>query len=116
MHSDSIFITNTLINILRERTKNPELGLGHRLDRETSGVLVLAKAKPMISKIMAAFDDQGLEKWYLAVGRGSADFKEKMIKGGMGKATASKIDLRQQPPPGTPNTKDSLTRFMVKSS
>lgn len=115
VHSDGVFITNTLINILRERTGNAELGLGHRLDRETSGVLVLAKTRPLIAKLMAAFEDQGLEKWYLAVARGTADFKEKMVKGGMGKAANSKIDLRQQLfPSATPGTKDSITRFVVK--
>ena len=115
VHSDGVFITNTLINILRQRTGNAELGLGHRLDRETSGVLVLAKTRPMIAKIMAAFDDHSLEKWYLAVGRGTAGFKETMIKGGMGKAAESKIDLRQKMfDSNAPGTKDSITRFMVK--
>ena len=115
VHSDGVFITNTLINILRERTKNPELGLGHRLDRETSGVLVLAKTRPLVAKVMAAFDDTSLEKWYLAVARGHADFTEKMVRGGMGKAIDSYIDLRQKMfPSGTAGTKDSITRFMVR--
>jgi RluA family pseudouridine synthase len=115
VHSDGVFITNTLINLLRQRTHNTALNLGHRLDRETSGVLVLAKSKAVTAKLMAAFDDQGLEKWYLAVARGEATFGEQLVRGGMGKDPSSKLDLRQKLfAQGTPGTKDSATRFLVK--
>jgi 23S rRNA pseudouridine1911/1915/1917 synthase len=115
VHSDGVFITNTLINILRERTGNSELGLGHRLDRETSGVMVLAKKRPLISKIMACFDDSSVEKQYLAVARGEAAFKEQLQRGWMDKHPDSKLDLRQQLyPTATPTGKDSATRFIVK--
>jgi len=117
VHSDGVFITNTAINILRQRTGNLGLGLGHRLDRETSGVLVLAKTKPLIAKIMAAFDDSAVEKEYIAVARGNADFKETLLRGGMGPAQGSKLDIRQQVfPQGTPNTKDSATRFLLREN
>jgi RluA family pseudouridine synthase len=115
VHSDGVFITHTLINLLRQRTGNGALNLGHRLDRETSGVLVLSKSKPVTAKLMAAFDDQQLEKWYFAVARGEADFTERLIRGGMGKDPASVLDLRQKLyPAGTPDTKESATRFLVK--
>lgn len=117
VHSDGVFITNTLINILREQTHNSELGLGHRLDRETSGVMVLAKKRPLISKIMAAFDDSAVEKQYLAVARGEADFKEQLLRGWMDKDPDSKLDLRQKLyPTATPTGKDSATRFLVKET
>ena len=115
VHSDGVFITNTAINLLRVAHKNPQLGLGHRLDRETSGVLVLAKSKPIISKIMAGFDESTVEKQYLAVARGDAGFKEELVRGGMGRSNDSVLDLRQVLyAPGTPNTKDSSTRFIVR--
>lgn len=117
VHSDGVFITNTLINILRQRTKNGELGLGHRLDRETSGVLVLAKQRALVAKIMAAFDSHDVEKQYLAVARGRADFKETLVKGWMDKDPGSKLDLRQKLfPTATPTGKDSTTRFIVKEA
>lgn len=117
VHSDGVFITNTLINILRERTHNSELGLGHRLDRETSGVMVLAKKRPLISKIMAAFDDSAVEKQYLAVARGKTGFKEQLLRGWMDKDPESKLDLRQKLyPAATPTGKDSATRFLVKET
>ncbi len=115
VHSDGVFITHTLINLLRQRTRNPQLNLGHRLDRETSGVLVLAKTKAVTARLMAAFEDQGLEKWYLAVARGEAAFEEELLRGGMGPEPASAVHLRQRLfPAGTPGTKDSATRFVVR--
>jgi RluA family pseudouridine synthase len=115
VHSDGVFITNTLINLMRQRTHNPALNLGHRLDRETSGVLVLAKSKPVTSKLMAAFDDSGLEKWYLAVARGEAAFKEELVRGYMAKDAGSKLDLRQKLLPAAgEGAKESATRFLVK--
>jgi len=115
VHSDGVFITNTLINFMRQRTANPALNLGHRLDRETSGVLALAKTKIVTARLMAAFDESSLEKWYLAVARGEADFSETLVRGGMGKDPASKLDLRQKLyPQGSADTKDSATRFIVK--
>jgi len=117
VHSDGVFITNTAINLLRQRTGNLGLGLGHRLDRETSGVLVLAKTKPMIAKIMAAFDDSAVEKQYIAVARGNADFKETLLRGGMGPVAGSQLGLRQQVfPQGAPGTKDSATRFLLREN
>jgi 23S rRNA pseudouridine1911/1915/1917 synthase len=115
VHSDGVFIRNTAINILREKTKNPELALGHRLDRETSGVLVLVKQKALTAKVMAAFDDSGVEKQYLAVGRGEAAFKEELLRGWMERDPASKLDLRQRLSKiATPGGKDSATRFLVR--
>lgn len=115
VHSDGVFIKNTAINILREKTKNPELALGHRLDRETSGVLVLVKQKALIAKVMAAFDDSSVEKQYLAVGRGEAAFKEELVRGWMERDPASKLDLRQRlSKTATPGGKDSATRFLVR--
>jgi RluA family pseudouridine synthase len=115
VHSDGVFITNTLINILRQRTGNTALNLGHRLDRETSGVLVLAKTKAVTAKLMAAFDETALEKWYLAVARGEAGSKEQLVRGGMGKDPDSRLDLRQKLYPwGSPGTKDSATRVLAQ--
>jgi RluA family pseudouridine synthase len=115
VHSDGVFITNTAINILRERTGNSQLSLGHRLDRETSGVLVLVKQKRLTANVMAAFDSQDVEKQYLAVARGEAGFQETLLRGWMDRDPNSQLDLRQKLfPTATPQGKDSATRFLLK--
>lgn len=41
--------------------------LAHRIDRETSGIIVVAKTKPVLDKLTKAFRDRAVSKKYLAV-------------------------------------------------
>ena len=115
VHADGYFIINTLIHILRERTGNQNLHLGHRLDRETTGVLILSKNSAVTAKLMFEFEEGNVEKWYLAVTRGRVDFNEKIIRGWMGPKPESKIPMRQhlidQP---KERYKESSTRFVLR--
>ncbi|HXI55833.1 MAG TPA: RluA family pseudouridine synthase [Polyangia bacterium] len=43
-----------------------EAGLGHRLDRDTSGVLLAARRRPVWPRLRAALGDAGCEKTYVA--------------------------------------------------
>lgn len=57
-----------LIETLRElRAHTPFLELAHRLDRETSGVLVLAKSRRMLTQLHALLRTGGMRKEYLAL-------------------------------------------------
>lgn len=57
-----------LIEALREQRPNqPFLELGHRLDRETSGCLVIAKTRPALNAFHQVLRDGGVEKHYLAL-------------------------------------------------
>ncbi|MEZ4846095.1 MAG: pseudouridine synthase [Bdellovibrionota bacterium] len=47
VHAQGVFILHTLIYMLRQKTNNQDLGLGHRLDRETTGIIVLAKHREL---------------------------------------------------------------------
>jgi 23S rRNA pseudouridine955/2504/2580 synthase len=49
---------------------NPEFRLVHRLDRETSGVLIIAKNRYSASKITADFREKAIKKTYLAITNG----------------------------------------------
>ena len=49
------------------RPENPGLELAHRLDRETSGCLVVAKRRSAVRTLHAAFREGGVEKHYLAL-------------------------------------------------
>lgn len=57
-----------LIEALREfREHTPFLELAHRLDRETSGVLVLAKSRRMLMQLHGLLRSGGMRKEYLAL-------------------------------------------------
>lgn len=71
VHPSARYLHRTLTAWLKERAEggrpaNP----CHRLDRETSGVLVCARSKAAERAVKTAFADGGVEKRYLAVVRG----------------------------------------------
>lgn len=65
MHADGPFLRHTLIHLLR-RDHGEALQLVHRLDRETSGVVVVAKDKAAQAHVQKQFG-AGLAKEYVAV-------------------------------------------------
>jgi len=57
-----------LIEALRQlRPQNPYLELAHRLDRETSGCLMIAKSRQALMALHTMLRDGGLDKYYLAL-------------------------------------------------
>lgn len=115
VHAQGVFILNTLIFMLRQKSGNQNLGLGHRLDRETTGIIVLAKQRELTGRLMARLEDPKAEKTYLTVVRGEVDFEEKLIQGWMGPSYNSTINRRwelvQQQ---RENYKYSATKFVLK--
>ncbi len=64
-------ISHGVIELLRHaRPEIRDLSLVHRLDRETSGVLVLAKRRSALRELHALFRDGVVEKNYLALAAG----------------------------------------------
>jgi len=55
-----------VIEYLRASMSLPELRLAHRLDRDTSGCLLMAKRLPVLRKLTAAFREHRAHKTYLA--------------------------------------------------
>lgn len=70
VHAGGKFIRNTLIAQLRERWGD-ELRLAHRLDRETSGVVLLAKDVATARHLEVEFRERRVGKEYWAVVRGT---------------------------------------------
>ncbi|RME22481.1 MAG: RluA family pseudouridine synthase, partial [Deltaproteobacteria bacterium] len=68
-----------LVSKLREDLGRDDLGLAHRLDRETSGVVVLGLGRDSINRLMRQFAGHRVRKEYLAVVTGSPDFERKTI-------------------------------------
>ncbi len=69
VHASGKFIRNTLIARLRDDL-GKDLNLAHRLDRETSGLVVLTRNVEAARAISAAFAGGAVSKTYLAVVHG----------------------------------------------
>jgi 23S rRNA pseudouridine1911/1915/1917 synthase len=62
---------SSLVGALREYARLPTVHLVFRLDRETSGIVVLAKDSRMASRLQRAMQERKLGKVYLAVVTGT---------------------------------------------
>jgi 23S rRNA pseudouridine1911/1915/1917 synthase len=70
MHTTAKFWRNTLTALLRERYPDEAMEVAHRIDRETSGVLVIARGREVASFLTQAFARRAVEKTYLALVKG----------------------------------------------
>jgi RluA family pseudouridine synthase len=66
-----------LLKLVREDF--PEASVGHRLDKETSGVLVVTKNPEAYRHIAMQFENRQVSKIYHAVADGRHDFQEKVV-------------------------------------
>ena len=69
MHPCGRFRKNTLINILKQAF-HIDFKITHRIDANTTGIVVLAKNKVSATKIMRQFEDRTIKKEYLALVNG----------------------------------------------
>ncbi len=73
-------VSHGVIELLRHaRPELKDLGLVHRLDRETSGCLVIAKRRSALRELHGRFRDGQVEKNYLALVIGDWQFGEQRI-------------------------------------
>jgi 23S rRNA pseudouridine1911/1915/1917 synthase len=86
---------NSLIRMLRRQEGSPELRLVHRLDRETTGVLLVAEDAPTASKLSTAFERGGVHKEYLAVVGGAVAGDEGTIDMALGSDDGRRVFVRR---------------------
>ncbi len=113
-HADGNFIRNTFIHLITAKLGGPpgSVHLVHRLDRETSGLMVVAKDKKAHLNLVRQFERGTVEKEYLAVARGRMEAGNFEVKGFMGRDPSSSVSVRQRVvPEGTPHSKPSWTLF-----
>lgn len=70
MHTTAKFWRNTLVAVLRERYPGAHNEIAHRIDRETSGALVIARTPAAGAFLKKAFAERRVEKHYLALVKG----------------------------------------------
>ena len=87
---------NSLIRILRRQRGDEQLRLAHRLDRETSGVLLVACEAASASVLAQAFMRGGVHKEYLALVAGEVAEASGRIDLPIGDATASRVYTRRE--------------------
>jgi 23S rRNA pseudouridine1911/1915/1917 synthase len=71
MHTNAKFWRNTLTALLRERYPREQMEIAHRIDRETSGVLLIARDREAASRLTQAFARRDVDKTYLALVKGT---------------------------------------------
>jgi 23S rRNA pseudouridine1911/1915/1917 synthase len=86
---------NSLIRMLRRQEGAPGLRLAHRLDRETTGVLLVAEDAATASVLSTAFERGRVHKEYLAVVRGTVDGTEGTIELAIGADDARRVIVRR---------------------
>ena len=75
VHATARYYYNTLTRLLAERFPGEGLQIAHRLDRETSGCLVVARGRAAASRLKGAFEARRVEKTYLALVHGVPDWE-----------------------------------------
>jgi 23S rRNA pseudouridine1911/1915/1917 synthase len=73
MHPTARYHYATLTAVLRERFPDEKLQVCHRLDRETSGVLLVARTRAAGPALKIAFARRRVKKSYLAIVHGHLD-------------------------------------------
>ncbi len=74
VHPTASAYHRTLIRILRERLDDHDLDLAHRIDKETSGLVLLGRDNKSASHLTQQFARREVEKTYLAVVEGVPEF------------------------------------------
>lgn len=85
-------------------------GIVHRLDKETSGILVVAKTMDAFTELQRQFKERIIEKSYIALAHGKIDPAEGEIKAAVGR-----LPWRRDRFGILPGGRDSLTYYKVKT-
>lgn len=87
---------NTVIRIVRRQERRDSLTLVHRLDRETSGVLLLADGPEIARCLSRAFEAGRVRKEYLALVRGAIEGEVGRIDLPIADARGSRVFVRRE--------------------
>lgn len=106
-------LVNALLYHISELHKNcpndVRPGIVHRLDKDTSGILVVAKNERAHAELAKQFKDHSIDRIYYTVVRGVVEHDEGVCEQPVGKAFLSKKKMIVRPSGG----KEALTFFKV---
>jgi RluA family pseudouridine synthase len=110
MHENGPYRHNTFARILADEM-GPEWAAVHRLDRETSGIVICAASLKLRSKLTEIWTNQEVEKHYLAIVRGSPELSHWTVDGPIGDLAESQIRIKKWV---VPNGLPARTLFEVE--
>lgn len=111
-HSDGRTKEETAEDWFKEKYPAAEGGYVHRLDRDTSGVLVFAKNAAAYEFLRKAFHDHEVKKTYLAFTYGAPKEKEGVIDFDIGRSRQD-FRLRSAQPKAKGRLREARTRYEV---
>lgn len=88
--------TRTVLTRLREELQEPGLKPAHRLDRETSGVLLFGRSSRALLGLMEQFKSGRVSKRYLAVVRGVPEFDRLEVNERLARDTDFPVQCRMR--------------------
>lgn len=112
--------TGTLVNALAWHLKenkdfdvnDPEVGLVHRIDKDTSGLLVIAKTAVAKTKLAAQFFNKTTSRKYHALVWGDFEENEGRIEGNIGRDPKDRLRMAVFPP-NSEIGKSAVTHYKV---
>lgn len=100
----------SLLGAVREARPGAHIDLSHRLDKETSGVVMVSKDEAANRHMKQSFEQRKVGKIYWAIVRGVVPWEEERLDAPLGHAAGSKVNLRVGVVEGGDR---ALTRFKV---
>lgn len=113
MHEGGMYRLNTFLNVLQEKL-GPEWAPVHRLDRETSGVVVCANTPQMRNALSIQFRERSMQKKYFALVNGIPDKESWVESSPIGDHPETSFRLKQWV--NFVNGAPSITHFRLKES
>lgn len=92
---------------------NPDIGLVHRIDKDTSGLLLVAKTPTAKTKLGKQFFDHTTERTYQALVWGTFKDDEGTIEGALGRDLRDRTKYRIYSLEDNPNAKHAVTHWSV---
>ena len=108
-------VSGTLVNALLHHHKNlpgekNRAGLVHRLDKDTSGVMVVAKTEEAKKNLAKQFENREVRKTYLALVVGKLKNKRGRIEAPIGRDSK---DHTRRKISTSPNSREAITEFKL---
>jgi RluA family pseudouridine synthase len=119
VHPAGKYFFNTLLVHLKTNGFKNDLAaerqffLVHRIDKETSGVLLLAKTSEACNALTTQFRNRETGKYYLAITKGAPTVSKFEVDSAIGKIKGSKIGLKMYTLPEAEGGLPSFTSFEV---